>query len=178
MAETIETMISINSENDWIGDSECGHHLIGDDNKFINLHQYEDNDVIITTNNTVHQVKKDDVIIISNKDNDHIMLKSMYHVPSTKKNIFSFANVVDAENYILFCLNKIKFLRNIKELNTGIIQVKGQRFIYFLARLILLKFQKFKLTVESALKRIIKRLCIVNGRDRFFFVCKEYNIKR
>ena len=43
---------------------------------------------------------------------------------------------------------------------------------------VLLKFQKFKLTVESALKRIIKRLCIVNGRDRFFFVCKEYNIKR
>ncbi|CAL9780170.1 unnamed protein product [Musa acuminata subsp. burmannicoides] len=47
---------------------------------------------------------------------------------------------------------------------------------------VLSKFQEFKLIIESARQRKIKRLCIDNGgeftSDKFFSFYKEYDIKR
>ncbi|CAL9044846.1 unnamed protein product [Musa banksii] len=102
MAETTKVMTSINFENNWIVDSRCSHHLTSDDAKFTNLHRYEGTDTIIMADNIVHQVKNEGTIIISDKDNDPITLKSVYHVPDIKKNLFSIVNTIDARNYVLF----------------------------------------------------------------------------
>ena len=102
MVETNKHMTSINFENDQIVDSGC-NYFTSDSTKFNNIHQYEGNDVIITSNNTIHQMEKEGIVIISNKDNDPI------------------TNAVDDENYVHFYPIEIRFLRNIKELDTYII---------------------------------------------------------
>ena len=60
VAETqaIDAMTSINFERDWIVDSRCGHLLTGDESKFSNFRKYNGHDVIVTTDNTVHQVER------------------------------------------------------------------------------------------------------------------------
>ncbi|CAL9203920.1 unnamed protein product [Musa hybrid cultivar] len=73
------------------------------------------------TNNNIHQMKNNGIIIISNKDNDPTTMKSVYHIPSTKKNLFSIANAVDDINFVLFDPNKVKILYNIKELDAHIV---------------------------------------------------------
>ena len=73
VAETraIDAMTSINFERDWIVDSGYGLHLTGDKYKFSNFHKYNGSDVIVTTNNTVHQVEKEGTIFINEKKEDY-----------------------------------------------------------------------------------------------------------
>ncbi|XP_077239786.1 uncharacterized protein LOC143880697 [Tasmannia lanceolata] len=99
---TVGALASINFEDDWIVDSGCGHHLTGDESKFSKFRKHEGNDAIITADNTIHPVEKEGVIIIGGANEDPITLKSVFHVPSMKKNLFSVANAVDAGNYVLF----------------------------------------------------------------------------
>ncbi|CAL9078526.1 unnamed protein product [Musa textilis] len=74
-------------------------------------------------------IKKEGTVIILDKDNDPITLKSVYHIPGIKKNLFSVANAIDVGNYIIFYPNEVKFLHNIKKLNADVIHtskmVKG-----------------------------------------------------
>ncbi|KAG6470352.1 hypothetical protein ZIOFF_071420 [Zingiber officinale] len=77
MAEnkTMDAMNSINFDKDWIVDSGCGHHLIGDDRKFSNIQQYSGRQAIVIADNTVHQVKNQGTVIINGKHQDSIMLE-------------------------------------------------------------------------------------------------------
>lgn len=59
--------------------------------KFIHLREYEDNDIIIMVDNIIYQVEKEGNVIVSNKDNDLITLKSVYHI-SSMKNFFFITN--------------------------------------------------------------------------------------
>ena len=106
----VGALSSINFQDDWIVDSGCGHHLTGDDSKFTNLYHYERNDAIVIADNTIHQVEKEGIITVQSNDSDPITLRSVYHVPSIKKNLFSAANAVDAGHYVLFGPKDVKFV--------------------------------------------------------------------
>jgi len=114
-------MASINFERDWIVDSGCGHHLTGDQSKFSTFREYNRHDVIVTADNTVHNMEKEGTVVINEKQKDTITLNSVFHIPGMKKNLFSVANVVDARNYFLFGPRDVKFLRNIKVLKADIV---------------------------------------------------------
>ncbi|KAG6471062.1 hypothetical protein ZIOFF_072158 [Zingiber officinale] len=123
MAEnkTIDAMNSINFDKDWIVDSGCGNHLIGNDTKFSNPKQYSGRQAIVIADNTVHQVKNQGTVIINGKHQDPIMLDNVYHVPGMRKNMFSVANAVDAGHFMLFGPHDMKFLRDIKELKADVV---------------------------------------------------------
>ncbi|KAL8094980.1 hypothetical protein AgCh_036473 [Apium graveolens] len=107
MAQTFTTADHIDFKEDWIIDSGSGHHLTGDDSKFLNLCAHKGKESIVTTDNTIHHVEKEGEVV--------------FHVPGLKKNLLSVANAVDAGNYILFRPNDVKFLQNLKELQADVI---------------------------------------------------------
>jgi len=76
-------------EDDWIVDSGCSHHITGDQSKFSSLQEYNENEVIVTTDNTVHRVENEGTIVINGKTEDSITLNSAFHVLGMKKNLFS-----------------------------------------------------------------------------------------
>jgi hypothetical protein len=117
---------SINYKNDWVVDSSCGHHLIGDESKFSSFQDCQGNDVIVTTNNSIHPVEKKGVVTINGDGNDKITLKSVFEVPGMKNNLFSVVNVVDAGNYVLFGPKDVKFLQNIRILDADVVHT-GKR---------------------------------------------------
>ena len=77
------------------------------------------------TDNTVHPVEKEGTITFNN-NGDPITLKSVYHVPGMKKNLFSVANVVDSGNYVLFGPNEVKFFRNVSKVEGDVVHT-GKR---------------------------------------------------
>jgi len=119
--KSVDALASINFEDDWIVDSGCGHHLTGDQSKFSSLKEYNRNEVIVTADNTIHQVENEGTIVINGKQEDFITLNSVFHVPSMKKNLFSVANAVDDGNFVLFGPRDVKFLRNVKELKADVV---------------------------------------------------------
>ncbi|KAG8368962.1 hypothetical protein BUALT_Bualt15G0100800 [Buddleja alternifolia] len=126
--QVIDALASVNLEDDWdwIMDSGFGNHLTRDSSKFSSLKEYNGNDVIVTTDNTVHHIENEGTVIINDKDKDSILLKNVYHVPEIKKTLFSMANVVDTGNYVLFGPQEVKIFRHIKELKADVIHT-GKR---------------------------------------------------
>lgn len=110
-------------------DSGCGHHLTGDDSKFTSLQKHEGNEAILTADNTVYPVEKEGTIIINN-GGDPITMKSVYHVPGMRKNLFSVANAVDAGHYVLFEPNGVKFFRNITKVEGDVVTPVSELKIY------------------------------------------------
>ena len=53
---TIDALALINFKEDWIIDSGCSHHLIGNEFMFSSFRKYEGNDVIVTADDSVHSV--------------------------------------------------------------------------------------------------------------------------
>ncbi|KAM1031938.1 hypothetical protein ACFX2I_035575 [Malus domestica] len=122
---TIDAM-AINFKDEWIVDSGCGHHLTGDESKFVHLQPHKGNEAMVTADNTVHQVEKEGTVIINDGGNDSITLKNVFHVPGMKKNLFSVPNAVDAGNFVLFGPKDVKFLRNIEILKADVVHT-GRR---------------------------------------------------
>ncbi|KAH0729463.1 hypothetical protein KY289_000651 [Solanum tuberosum] len=160
VAETraVNTMTSINFERDYIVDSECGHHLTGDEVKFFDFHKYNGHDVIVTTYNTVHHIDFEGTIVINKKKEDSIIANSVFHVPKMRKNLFSVENVVDARTYFLFGPHDVKLFQNIKELKEDVIHI-GKRH----KSEVLNKLMEFKETVEGELGSRKRRLRTDNG---------------
>lgn len=118
---TVDTITSINFEDDWIVDSSCSHHLTKNDSKFSTFCHYDGNDDIITTNNTVHLVEQG-VVTISSGD-DRITLDSIVQVTGMIKNLFSVSIAVDVGHYVLFGRNDVKFLHNHTSTKVDIIHI-------------------------------------------------------
>ncbi|KAG8373409.1 hypothetical protein BUALT_Bualt11G0021300 [Buddleja alternifolia] len=118
--QVVDALAFINLEDDWVIDSGCENHLTGDSSKFSSLKEYNDNDVIVTADNTVHHVENEGTVIINDKDKGSILLKNVYHVLGMKKNLFLVSNIVDARNYVLFGPQDVKILRHIKELKADV----------------------------------------------------------
>lgn len=63
MAHTSGTVAHIDFKDDWIIDSNCDHHLTGDDSKFSNLHAHKAKEAIVIADNTIYPVKKEDEVV-------------------------------------------------------------------------------------------------------------------
>ncbi|KAG6470766.1 hypothetical protein ZIOFF_071844 [Zingiber officinale] len=109
------------TNNEWIVDSGCGHHLTGDESTFSCSQLHDSGKGIITADNTIHKIQKEGTVVIDNNRGESITLNSVYHVPGIQKNLFSVANAVDAGNFVLFGPRDVKFLRNVKEIKADVV---------------------------------------------------------
>ncbi|KAG6492870.1 hypothetical protein ZIOFF_047838 [Zingiber officinale] len=109
------------TNNEWIVDSGCGHHLTGDESTFSCSQLHDSGKGIITADNTIHKIQKEGTVVIDNNSGESITLNSVYHVPGIQKNLFSVANAVDAGNFVLFGPRDVKFLRNVKEIKADVV---------------------------------------------------------
>ncbi|KAG6532973.1 hypothetical protein ZIOFF_006833 [Zingiber officinale] len=109
------------TNNEWIVDSSCGHHLTGDESTFSCSQLHDSGKGIITADNTIHKIQKEGTVVIDNNRGESITLNSVYHVPGIQKNLFSVANAVDAGNFVLFGPRDVKFLRNVKEIKADVV---------------------------------------------------------
>ena len=75
---TVDALTSINFDNDWIIISDCGHHLTDDDYKFSSFRDYNGNDAIITTDNSVHPMEKEGIVTIKGDGDDSITLDRVF----------------------------------------------------------------------------------------------------
>ncbi|KAG6468161.1 hypothetical protein ZIOFF_072732 [Zingiber officinale] len=109
------------TNNEWIVDSGCGHHLTGDESTFSCSQLHDSGKGIITADNTIYKIQKEGTVVIDNNHGESITLNSVYHVPGIQKNLFSVANAVDAGNFVLFGPRDVKFLRNVKEIKADVV---------------------------------------------------------
>ena len=75
----------VDYKNDWIVDSGCSNHMVGDEDKFKIMHPYNGNRVVVTADNTQHPVKHivDAKIVVRYGDNS--ILHGVYHVPGMQR---------------------------------------------------------------------------------------------
>ena len=82
----------INYEKDWIVDSGCSNHMIGDEEKLWKITEYKGGHVVVTANNSrllIAHIGK--TTIVPHYGPNEIPLQEVYHIPSMKRNLLSVA---------------------------------------------------------------------------------------
>lgn len=110
----------------------CGHHLIGDESKFLNFHKYNDHNIIVRTDNIRHHIEKEGMIIINTTATTKY---AVCHVLGMCKNLFSISNNVDVGRYLLFVPYGVKFLEHIKKPKAYIIHIEVKELMIYIASL-------------------------------------------
>ena len=80
----------VEKKSNWIIDSGCSHHMIGDMNKFVDI-KSQNGGIIRVGNNAACQVKGIGSITLDGKTNT----KDVYFVDGLKHNILSVGQLVD-----------------------------------------------------------------------------------
>ncbi|XP_071719575.1 uncharacterized protein [Rutidosis leptorrhynchoides] len=85
---TIDTVVK---KNQWIVDSGCSHHVTGDGTLLHDVKDHNQNRVVITADNSTHQVKKEGCYsnVIIDVNIDTFTLEDVYLVPKLTKNLVS-----------------------------------------------------------------------------------------
>nr|DAD20269.1 TPA_asm: hypothetical protein HUJ06_021732 [Nelumbo nucifera] len=118
-------------KDEWIIDSGCSHHVTGNDSLFLELHQHNGEQVIVTADNSTYPVVQEGVVKIG-ADNASIQLNDVYHVPGLKKNLVSVSQITDFGKYVLFGPNDVKVLDNVKNIGADVVlsgEKKGYLFV-------------------------------------------------
>ncbi|KAG5616836.1 hypothetical protein H5410_016660, partial [Solanum commersonii] len=78
----------VNYEHDWIIDSGCSNHMIGDEKKLINMSEYKGGRVVVTANNSkmpITHIGK--TMFVPHHSSRQVELQNVYHVLGMKKNL-------------------------------------------------------------------------------------------
>ena len=80
----------INYKDDWIIDSGCSNHMIGDKEKFVSISEYKRGRVVITANNSELPITHIGKVVVTPRfSNMQVQLDNVYHVPGMTKNLLS-----------------------------------------------------------------------------------------
>ncbi|KAM1296017.1 hypothetical protein TB1_015133 [Malus domestica] len=102
-ALTAASSESIDYHNDWIVDSGCSNHMIGDEKKLQSLTEYKRGRLVVTTDDSKLPIAHIGKIVIEPRYNtNHVPLQDVYHVPGMKKNLLSVPQLTSLGNYVLF----------------------------------------------------------------------------
>ncbi|XP_057463842.1 uncharacterized protein LOC130753687 [Actinidia eriantha] len=116
---------AINYKDDWIVDSGCSSHMIGDKEKLSSLSAYKGNRVVIIANNSRLLITHIGKTIINPRFSpNEIKLEDVYHVLGMKKNLLSVSQLTTSSNYVVFGPEDVKVYRSLKPIGTTI--MKGQ----------------------------------------------------
>ncbi|GMI95080.1 hypothetical protein HRI_003177300 [Hibiscus trionum] len=126
LALTATMLDKIDYENDWIIDSGCSNHMIGDKEKLQNLSEYKGSRVVVTTNNSKLTIAHVGNIVVSPQNNDIEMpLQNVYHVLGMKKKIFLVEQLTSSGHVVLFGPQDVKVYHNLD--NKEELVMKGRR---------------------------------------------------
>lgn len=113
-AFTVITSKHINYENDWVIDSGCSNHMIGDKEKLQNVSLYKGNHVVVTADNSKLLIAHIGKTVVSLQCiANQMSLQNVCHVPGMKKNLLSVAQLTSSGHFILFGLQDVKMYRNL-----------------------------------------------------------------
>ncbi|KAL3516967.1 hypothetical protein ACH5RR_023869 [Cinchona calisaya] len=124
----------INYNVDWIIDSGCSNHMIGDKRKLTNLTEYKESRVVVTADNSRSSITHIGNATILPRYNSHqAELQHVYHVPRMKKNLLSVSQLIVFGNFVLFGPDKVKVYQNKKITGTPIMQGKRMETVYVMS---------------------------------------------
>ncbi|KAJ0098856.1 hypothetical protein Patl1_21563 [Pistacia atlantica] len=105
----------IDYENDWIVDSGCSNHMMGDRQKLQNLSEYKGNRVVVIADNLRLPITHIGKTIVTPRYNpNQAQLQDVYHVPGMKINFLYVAQLTSLGHYVLFGSQDVKVFRNLK----------------------------------------------------------------
>ncbi|KAL3519833.1 hypothetical protein ACH5RR_017982 [Cinchona calisaya] len=134
LALTTGSTNPINYNVDWIVDSGCSNHRIGDKRKLKNLTEYKGGRVVVTVDNSRLPITHIGNVTILPRYNSHqVELQHVYHVPGMKKNLLSVSQLTAFDNFVLFGPDEIKVYQNDKIIGTPIIQGKRLEIVYVMS---------------------------------------------
>ncbi|KAL8132583.1 hypothetical protein AgCh_008166 [Apium graveolens] len=114
LALTVTTN-QIDYENDYIVDSGCSNHMIGDVNKLKTLTEYKGSRVIVTADNSKLLIAHIGDLTVSPHHHDvEVPLQNVYHVPVMTKNLLSVSQLTSSGHYVLFGPQDVKMYRDIE----------------------------------------------------------------
>ncbi|KAM2890706.1 hypothetical protein COP2_009095 [Malus domestica] len=115
LALTVTTQERMDYKNDWIVDSGCSNHMMGDKQKLQNLSEYKGGRVVVTADNSrllIAHISK--TIVTPRYNSNHVPLQDVYHVLGMKKNLLSVAQLTSSGHYVLFGPRDVKVYRDLK----------------------------------------------------------------
>ncbi|KAL3502821.1 hypothetical protein ACH5RR_037270 [Cinchona calisaya] len=134
LALTIVNTNPINYNVDWIIDSGCSNHMIGDTRKLTNLTEYKGDRVVVTTDNSrLPMTHIGKTIILPRYNSRHVKLQHVYHVPEMKKNLLLVSQLTAFNNFVLFGPDEVKVCQNEKITGTPIMQGKRMETVYMMS---------------------------------------------
>ncbi|KAL0431919.1 UNVERIFIED_CONTAM: hypothetical protein Sradi_0817900 [Sesamum radiatum] len=122
----------VDKEDEWIIDSCCCHHVIGNDSLFPELHQHNWERVIVTVDNSTYPVAKEGVVEISSNNMKPVKLNDVFHVTGLKRNLVSVSQITSSEKHVLFGPNDVKILDNLDSITVDIVftgEKRGSLFV-------------------------------------------------
>ncbi|KAL0383145.1 UNVERIFIED_CONTAM: hypothetical protein Scaly_0601800 [Sesamum calycinum] len=117
----------VDNEDEWIIDSNCSHHVIGNDSLFSELHPHNGEWVIVTANNSTYPVAKKGVVEISSNNMKPVKLNDVLHVPGLKRNLVSISQITSSEKHILFGPNDVEIIGNLDSIVADIVLTGEKR---------------------------------------------------
>ncbi|GMI96773.1 hypothetical protein HRI_003346600 [Hibiscus trionum] len=111
-----DTHAFINYDEEWIVDSGCSHHAIGNDTLLSDVRPHHMKKVIVTADNSLHPVTKE-----GDLNDGGVFLKDVYHVPGLRKNLAYVSQITDSGRYVLFGPNDVQILSNIKHIAADVL---------------------------------------------------------
>ncbi|GAB2279247.1 hypothetical protein Dimus_039338 [Dionaea muscipula] len=141
VAESVEeltfTVVSeklINYDTDWIVDSECSHHMTGDEKKLQDMSKYKEGHVVLTAKNTKLPITHIDKAMVIPRYNSNIVeLKKILHVPSMKNNLLSVSQLTDKGNYVVFGPMDVKVYSSLKDMDSPIMKGRRLKSVYVMS---------------------------------------------
>ncbi|KAH7843449.1 hypothetical protein Vadar_016775 [Vaccinium darrowii] len=125
---------AINYNDDWIVDSGCSNHMIGDKKKLSNLSAYKGDRVVVTANNSKLPITHIGKTVINPRFSpSEVKLQDVYHVPGMKKNLLSVSQLTSSGNYVVFGPKDIKVYQSLKLVGTPIMEGRRLESIYVMS---------------------------------------------
>ncbi|KAE8688597.1 hypothetical protein F3Y22_tig00110963pilonHSYRG00163 [Hibiscus syriacus] len=134
LALTVTTPERIDYKNDWIVDSGCSNHMMGDKQKLQNLSEYNGGRVVVTADNSRLPITHIGKTIVTPRYNtNQVQLQDVYHVPGMKKNLLYVAQLTSSGHYVLFGPQDVKVYRDVKITETPTMEGRRLESIYVMS---------------------------------------------
>ena len=96
-----DALAFIDYNEEWIVDSRCSHHAIGNETLLSNVRPHCQKKVIVIADNSMHPMTKE-----GDLNDESVLLKNVYHVPDLKKNLASVSQITNSgRNESLYVLS-------------------------------------------------------------------------
>ncbi|CAN1155900.1 Retrovirus-related Pol polyprotein from transposon RE1 [Linum perenne] len=125
---------AIDYKRNWIFNSGCSSHMMGDKEKLMDTSKYKGRLVVVTANNarlSIAHVGKTKIALDSNPR--AVQLDEVYHVPGIKKNLISITQLTEPGNYVLFGPNDVKVYNELKVIGTPFMEGVKREAMYVMS---------------------------------------------